>query len=519
MNKQGKVLLVTGTSLQSQYDFVRKFCQNNVDFIPLNTIKLFNNVVKKITHEYFSEDIKRANKLINKKHHNFLELLFYLQKINDPSITDFYKEYYKKIQLINKIILYRIYESFFLHSKQITSSGKHCILAENIFIDPFPLRRDIFCSFFDMYGENFKIVHIYIDIGSSIKQLIEGSNHFIQYVFSKQTGYIAYRENIKLEETFGYPVHRYENPLFSLELFPLIYNITNNIPKNNAYLQEIKGSSLKNIYFESINQNKKLFGLFILKQYPHFYYKHSILNEIGKKFLFIKNFKEDETIYFINNRVDFHYNIIHSHHLTNDGNFFIPSDFLLSVESWIKQDIYTPYSDAFLQNSLLRYNYDNKNNYDAISKLSQKNKAYIRRLNSKYQTIFIEDLYNTKKTNKILNDLIDCNNLCILLRINTHLWICYVVTLLPNTKIEIKYYYSSKNISKTDFLDLHLILINYIYIRISKQLNTHFFINFVDFTTKTKLDKKKLLIKTHLGILLSYLQKKYNNDEEELYNE
>ena len=519
MHKQGKILLVTGTSLKSQYEFIRKFCKNNADFIPLNTIKLFNNEVKKITKEYFSKDIEIANKLTKKKHNNFLELLFYLQKLNDPCILKFYKEFYKKIQLINKIVLYRVYESFFLYSKKIVASGKNCIFAENIFIDPFPLRRDIFYTFFNIYGENFKIVHIYTDIGTSIKQLIEGSNHFIQYVFSKQTGYLAYRENIELEETSGYPVNRYENPLFSLELFPLIYNITNKIPKNNAYLQEIKGSSLKNIYFYSINQNKKLFGLFILKQYPQFYYKHSILNEIGKKFLFIKNFKKDETIYFINNRVDFHYNIIHSHHFTNDGNFFIPSDFILSIESWIKQDIYTPYSDAFLQNSLLRYNYDNQTNYNAISRLSPKNKAYIRGLNSKYQTIFIEDIYNIKKTNKILNNLINCNNSCILLRINTHLWICYVVTLLPNTKIEIKYSYSSKNISKTDFLDLHLILINYIYIRLSKQLNTHFLINFVDLITKTKLNKKELSIKTHLGVVLSYLQKKYNNDEEELYNE
>lgn len=520
MNKQGKVLLVTGTSLRNQYDFVENFCQNNVDFIPLNTIKLFNNVVKEITREYFSEDIKRANELINIKHDNFLELLFYLQKINDPSITDFYKEYYKKIQLINKIILYRIYESFFLHSKQITSSGKHCILTENIFIDPYPLRKDIFYSFFDMYGENFKIVNIYTDIETSIIQLIESSNNFIKYVFSKKTGYSAYKKNIKLEETYGYPVNRYEDPLFTLELFPLLYNISNKEPKNSYSLQEITGTRLKDIYSKAINQNKKLFGLSILKQYPHFYYKYSIINEVGKKFLFIKNFKKNEMVYFTSNKVDSHYNIIQSNHLINGSNFVIPRDFILSIESWIKQDNYLPYKDVFLQNSLLKYNNYNINNPKAIcklSKLSQKGKTYVQDLSLEYQVIFIENLYNIKKTNKILNNLINLNNLCIFLKTNNNVWLSYIIILFPNTQIKIKYYCQSNN--KINCLDEHLILVNYIYIRISKQLNTHFFIDFIDLTTEIKLDKKDLSIKKYLDLSLSYLNKNFYGYGEEFSNE
>jgi hypothetical protein len=478
MKKSGKILLIVGTSIKSQLKFTRQLCKSPLNLKYLDSAKVFARVAKAITRDYFSKEIHSFEKLTNKKFISYLDLLFFIQKSQNPGVCKLYKAFYKKVQLVNKIILYRYYESLFLEINKITESGKNCVFIENIFNDPYPERKDIFFDFFNIFGNNFKILNIYTDIQTSINQTIQTNDIFMKNISSKKNN------AGKIVKSNEFTLNNFEHPLFALELFPLMYGISKN-QNHKSFFEHVKGKDLKHVYLQSIYQAKRILGFLIANQTPYFYHKHSILNEIGKNFIYIKDFKMNDNIYISNDRVTSDYTIIESNHVYDLITAGCPDNFLKTLTAWIKYDEYKPYIDKYIGNTAnIQQHKQNTVIEDTLfqSSLSEITKNKIAKITKNHPPILIEDIYNqvnlSISLDTVTKSLFKTNCAHFFLQISETKWIAYIVNLLKDQKIQLMFF-NNTNIN-FDTSDKHLIVINHLYIEIGKKFDIHFFIDCID---------------------------------------
>ena len=128
--KNGKILLITGTSIIDQIN-ISNHLVNNLEFIKLNQEKIFNKITLEISDEYFIKDIKFVFEITGKLYQSYLDLLNFLQKTSIAKLEKIYLSVYRKAQLANEIIIFRLYKEYFKEVKEITSDKQkttiiHC---------------------------------------------------------------------------------------------------------------------------------------------------------------------------------------------------------------------------------------------------------------------------------------------------------------------------------------------------------------------------------------------------------
>ena len=497
--QKGKILLVVGTSLISQQNFITQLCKTNLNFRQLNVYRVFEKVAKEITRDYFQIEMEVAKKIINTEFRNYLDLLSYLQKLQNDKVIDLQKIVHKKAKAMNKIILYRYYEQLYFAITKAIASGKNCIFAENVFNDPYPLRKEIFFAFIKIFSDNFKIVNIYTGIKTTIEQNTQNNNEFIEKLSKKG---INAKNGSHLHDTLEYP-------LFALELFPLLFKLTTNTNNKEAF-EYLSSTELKEVYLNAVHQTKKAFGFIVSRQYPYFYHKHSILNEIGKNFLYIKNFKNDDLVCIKNNKVEYDYNIIEANHLQNQQ--ICSKKFITHLQNWLFDNNYKPYIEKRtkdVSNIKTLSQKKTKQHIQQKAPLGNDIKNNVKNLlKEQNYVLFVLDILNDEESANVqlqfaIDELIKNNTIYLFLNFDSKFWVSYVVNISPNKTLEISYYTNTN--SQVDICDEHLILINNLYKKISERLDCHFFTNCVNLSNTTKM-KDQHAQKT-LGSCINILSK------------
>lgn len=460
-----KVLLLTGTSYSDQQKIQKYIINNDPSFVKLNQEAIFYKVAEEISDEYFAKDISLASKLTGKKYFNYLDLLCFLQKAE----YKFYSAVNSKSKMANEIIIYRLYKEYFLETKKIIDSGKKCILSENIFNDPFPMRKEIFFDYFNFFGDNLKILNIYTDIKSIFTQTVHSNKEFIKFVLSKNDAQIAYKELIEDSINGVESSYRLENPLFNFELYPLMFNISSSPSSDN--FEVLSGKELKLAYALSVLEMKKIFGFIVLKSYPTFYQKASILNEIGSQFLYMKAFNDQDQLYITNRRLRFDYNLdMQSTSVAQKLSSFMQTHFGISMAA-----------------ADLSHNQQLSLVFPAAAKLKPiPNKLILdTKILLKSERVFF--INRAQEINCFKEDkaLIAKSNLEYFFFLQTSLWLLPYV-LLVSKNMSIKLYWHPKLALNED----HLIFINNLYTNLHKIVSKHFFIKTFDIG---KSSKKNLL--------------------------
>ncbi len=297
------VILISGISFENQKFIEDIFVNSNLNFTNLNLSPIFLKVADEITEEYFSKEISLAKEITSRDFFNYLDLLIFIQKSNDKALCDLYKSFYAKVQVVNELILYKVYSKAFRECKKIRDSGKNCILFENILNDPYPARRDIFLEYFNFFGDKFKIINIYTSITNIVKQVINNNEKFINYFSSVDDIKKSYLKQIEDSKNGDFSIPRFENPLFYFENFFLVNNISKSTNlKKEEVIEVINSNEIDFIYKEAIIQIKKIFGFIAANNYPVFYPRIDILNDLGKSFLFLKELPQNTDYFITNNR-------------------------------------------------------------------------------------------------------------------------------------------------------------------------------------------------------------------------
>jgi hypothetical protein len=334
-----KVLVIVGPHSPFLYSVADALCKSNLNFINLETEKIFFSVLQDISRDYFAEEISNAEALTRRSFLHYLDLLYYIQKSSDKKVREFYINFYQKVQILNKVILYRFYEKLYFKALNIQKSGKNCVFVHNYFFSPYPIRLEIFFDFFKLFGNNLKTLNVYTSIEQSINLLQKNNDFFMDFVASKRNSYEAYKD-IQNYEYDRQHIQNFYNPLLLLWLFPSMYRMSN-IRENQDVLECISGRKLINVYTISLNQAKKLFGYIVQESYPYFYYKADLLNEVKNSAIFLNDSKV--TYISLGNRIDSDYNLIFDSN--NHENVLLPKKFLKCLSDWVKQDKYIPYRE------------------------------------------------------------------------------------------------------------------------------------------------------------------------------
>jgi hypothetical protein len=483
--KSGKVLLITGTSVHDQL-IIAKYLADELEFVKLNQEKIFNKIALEISEEYFIKDIKFAEEITGKIYPNYLYLLSFLQKTNIAKLSKIYQPFYRKAQLANEIIIFRLYKEYFREAQELINSGKNCIIIENIFNDPFPRRKEIFFDYFNSFGDSFKILNVYSSMQNCISKAKTANFKFISYVCSNHNIEDIYDYMTNLAIKNGYNEYRLENPLFNFEQYPLMFNISNK--KSNTQIFEIiKGKDLKRIYNESIFESKKIFGFTVLKSYPIFYQRPSIMNEIGLQFLHLKDFLDEDEIYISNKRLIYNLNLI----LDKDNIYEISSFTQISdnIKLWIQNKDFRYHSSDQYINKIKKVEAQIKYESPTQQDLSFETLNTIKKLIPDNNLFIINDIYNKDHIDGPCSINHPNNQKYIkcyyFLRIK-NIWVTYVVSFRNDNNIKLEYFHNAQIPIEQN--DENLIFINYLYLYINKLLNRHFYI-------KITLPKKKDIYK------------------------
>lgn len=479
-----KVILLTGTSSFDQEMVLSHILNNNASFVRLNQEVIFHKIVHDISHEYFLKDICFVEKVTGRRYDSYLDLLYFLQKTNNKKLVQVFSTVNAKSQLTNEVIIYRLYKEYFIAAQNIVNAGKNCIFIENVFNDPFPQRMDIFYDYFSRLGKNFKVISVYSSIQLIMAQTHATNKEFIKHFSSQGDAQKVYDElvNASIICASSYTL---QNPLFNFELYPMAFEISKDQSLRSQALEVIKAKELKSLYRMAIIEMKKTFGFILLRSYPTFYQKTSILNEIGSRFLYIKEFDDEDELYILNQRFVFDYSV----NLTQCSDIFCAVDMVLNA-CLLDEELHYPDTikpSAFPTPSMSS---DVVEIYPEVSPQIVQNIRYL--MNSD-KVFCLNDVQN----NDI--DYFDLDKNAVLTAgleyfffLQTDIgWIPYV--LLVQKSGRVKLYYNT-NAAKNE---INFIFINNLYINLHKIINKHFFIDTLDF----EKNAKRKLIKTALDIL------------------
>ena len=479
-----KVILLTGTSSFDQEVALQHILNNNSSFERLNQEAIFHKIVRDISREYFLKDIDLVEKVTGKRYDSYLDLLYFLQKINSKKLMQTFSTVKVKSQIANEVIIHRLYKEYFIRAKNIVNDGKNCIFIENIFNDPFPQRMDIFYDYFSRLGDNFKVINIYSNIEFIIAQTQTRNQEFIEHFSAQDDVQSAYEALVDASINSGLS-YTFQNPLFNFELYPMAFEISKDQSLRPQALEIIKAKELKLLYKQAIIEMKKIFGFIVLRSYPTFYQKASIINEIGSRFLYIKDFADEDELYILNQRFVFDYII----NLTQNSEIFCAVDNVINT-CLCNEAFYDTNSTKSSISCALKMNLDAIEIYPKV--LTQVVQS-IRDLIDSDRVYYINDVQNNDMSNFDLDKSLTLKwGLEYFFFLQTNIgWLPYVLLVQKNGKVKLYY-----NINAAKH-ERNLIFINNLYINLHTIINKHFFIDMLDF----KKNSKGKLIKAALDIL------------------
>jgi len=466
-----KILIIVGQHSPFLYDVMDQLCQTSLNFVSLETEKIFFSVLQSISKDYLSEEMDKAKKLTKKDFLHYLDLLYYAQKSCDEEVKKFYVDFYQKVQSLNKLILYRFYERLYFEALKIQKSGKNCVFIHNYFFSPYPARSEIFFDFFKLFSGDLKTLNIYTNMELSIDLLCENNKKFMDFIASKRNSYEAYKEIQNYQYDRQHLQNLY-NPLVLLSSFTSMYNISSNLINKYDLLECICGYKLKNIYVNACSETKKLFGYIIQESYPYFYFKAERLNQIKNSDVFLKDLKAKYI--FTGKRIIYDYNLIFNR---ENKATLLPKEFLYSLNAWLDDDKYIPYCQK-LSSKEIRSCKKITTIPQQIYNLYPENPVVITKANSNH----IADISKTEVTDSVLQNVI--KKFLISSKEEFYLhgqeknFITYTLEKKENDEIKLTYF--SQNKLAVNLYEDHLTLINLLYIKLLEKINKHFFIECID---------------------------------------
>jgi len=316
----GKVLLICAPSSSGKSLLANLICESDLAFVKLNTKSIDEKTRKEISLKYFSNELESANRYSNEPIQTLMQLFQVTQNTHNKNLKAICNDVWNKEKSLGETYCFEhLYKNYFSGAQDIIKKGMNCVIDHNIFLDPFPKRKNIFLEYFAYFKQSFKILNLYNPIENTLLNVLERNKRFYSFVLDHISGQEA-ETGIRIQETNkGYSSSTFRQPLRLLENWASMYNIASTEPLDAQTIQQISGVDFQRLLDIAHYEQEKLIGFLCFKNYPiahipvheliTFKDRYHYLSELSKSPILYVNEKRFEYDYKIAVDNDFNTNI------------------------------------------------------------------------------------------------------------------------------------------------------------------------------------------------------------------
>lgn len=311
-----RILVISGPSSSGKSSIANIICKFDNSFIKLNTKKINITSEQMLSHKYFAQELDVASIIIGKKLASVSDVFAEAQKCSNKALLDISKTLSIKLSDFDpQVYLDILYQNYVVEVEVILERGNRCIIDHNIFLDPHPLKMDIFFKHFRHLDGALKVINIYSNFENIILNTLDRNNRFYDFVNMHERINSSKTELERLDEQMGFSHLVFRQPLRIIENLFSMYRFTDS--HSTKTLQIIRGGDLQKMLDIAQYEQEKLIGFLVYKNYIFTHIPYEELLSFRSDFVIPIT---DRDIYVEDERFRYDVQLITDYNL-NDSNF------------------------------------------------------------------------------------------------------------------------------------------------------------------------------------------------------
>jgi energy-coupling factor transporter ATP-binding protein EcfA2 len=292
------VILICGPSSAGKSTLANLICELCPNFLKLNTKEININSEIEFSSLYFSKYLDQATKIINRKIYRINEIIIEQKKQNNKLLNYLYNSLLLEFQgLSEEKFLKILYQNYFKEVETILAKGNKCIIDHNIFLDPFPIKKNIFLEFFKVFENDFKIINIYSNFENILLNTLERNKRFYHFLSNNNPINESTNQLIESDIKKGFSYYIFRQPLRTIENLSLLFKIDKN--SDGKILQSIPAEDFKKMLTIVKYEQQKLIGFLVFKKYIFTHIEDKELIEFRCDFAYINEISDNQDFLFI----------------------------------------------------------------------------------------------------------------------------------------------------------------------------------------------------------------------------
>lgn len=292
------VILICGPSSAGKSTLANLICELCPNFLKLNTKEININSEIEFSSLYFSKYLDQATKIINRKIYRINEIIIEQKKQNNKLLNYLYNSLLLEFQgLSEEKFLKILYQNYFKEVETILAKGNKCIIDHNIFLDPFPIKKNIFLEFFKVFENDFKIINIYSNFENILLNTLERNKRFYHFLSNNNPINESTNQLIESDIKKGFSYYIFRQPLRTIENLSLLFKIDKN--SDGKILQSIPAEDFKKMLTIVKYEQQKLIGFLVFKEYIFTHIEDKELIEFRWDFAYLNEISDNQDFLFI----------------------------------------------------------------------------------------------------------------------------------------------------------------------------------------------------------------------------
>jgi hypothetical protein len=294
---------------------------NNLDpnFVKLNTKVLAEKTRIEISQKYFAAELAAASEYFEQPIHTVMQLFqmaYNTQSVVIKAICDGIR---RKESFLGDAYCYEyLYKNYFSGAQEIIQKPANCIIDHNIFLDPFPERKNTFLKYFSYFKDNLKILNLFNPIENTLLNVLGRNKRFFAFALTHKSGQKVENEICAQDTQKGYSFLTFRQPLRLLEDWASMYDISTIKSLYTPMIQQIKGEDFQSIINIAHYEQEKLIGVLCFKNYPASYIHSDELITLKKKYAYLSQIGKGSIVYISEKRFNYDYRVAVDHDIINN---------------------------------------------------------------------------------------------------------------------------------------------------------------------------------------------------------
>ena len=460
MNNSTNIILITGSSSTGKSTLANTICLTSKT-VKLNTKSLSTISSQEFSQKFFTSELEDAFKITRKKFTSLYDISLEFKKTNNNKLLKVWERIKKKHEKYGlSDFLEILYKNYAKEVKNINSHNYTCIIDNNIFLAPFPARKNIFLKNLPWPQAKFKIINLYCDLHTMLTNNFTRNERFFEFVKTQASEVHLEKKLLKQDISKGFSHNTFRQPLRTIENLALLYEVTQNHSSN--ILEAISTKEFLKIIKVVLFEQVKLIGFLLFRKFTFTHIIDNELIQLNKHFKYLKKVDSSKPWVFIKEKRCFYDLQIVTDHNLNQNNLHKIINKIGKVN--IKNVSKNKASREFIYKKFLNVHKQEKN------ELPIKDKTILKENNNKIYVLKYLTINNSKIVNKLIVDILNKKqNVGVIFPVSKKHYTKIIFHNLSNNTLTMNMSYSCKNKAFDEF-DNNLIFLAILYSKLKNKV-------------------------------------------------